>query len=103
MEEESISMNRYFSESMLEHPEMNRLRAKISDLERQLKELEKLKTSLETEWMSTAKELSETKESLSLERFSYDSVSRVARRLNDQIVKFNKLNPIQKMFYHFDI
>ena len=96
-------MSTFFGDSIYEHPVVKRLRQQVQDLERQKEDLKKLNSQVEIEWMRTSAELSKTKESLVLERGSYDSVSEIARKYRAEIIKFNNLSPIQKMFYHFDI
>ena len=96
-------MSTFFGDSIYEHPVVKRLRQQVQELERQKEDLKKLNSQIEIEWMRTSAELSKAKESLDLERSSYDSVSELARKYRDEIIKFNKLSPIQKMFYHFDI
>ena len=96
-------MSTFFGDSIYEHPVVKRLRQQVQELERQKEDLKKLNSQVEIEWMRTSDELSKTKESLDLERRSYDSVSEIARKYRAEIIKFNNLSPIQKMFYHFDI
>ena len=96
-------MSTFFGDSIYEHPVVKRLRQQVQELERQKEDLKKLNSQIEIEWMRTSAELSKTKESLDLERSSYDSVSEIARKYRAEIIKFNNLSPIQKMFYHFDI
>ena len=96
-------MSTFFGDSIYEHPVVKRLRQQVQELERQKEDLKKLNSQVEIEWMRTSAELSKTKESLVLERGSYDSVSEIARKYRAEIIKFNNLSPIQKMFYHFDI
>lgn len=110
MEEESISMNRYFSESIFEHPVVKRLHQRVlelekeneelkDDLSKQLVEVRRLENwyegaqSSSKEWLDRATEA----------EAGFLKKTREVECLKKQLKEFNNLSPIQKMFYHFDI
>lgn len=96
-------MSRYFSEAMNDHPEFQRLKQRIRDLENGtvVKELQKTIKRNEAEinileeqlfnYMSKSKTL---EESIKRETDFCNSVLKETK-------KFNALSPIRKMFYRF--
>ena len=96
-------MSRYFSESMLEHPEMNRLRQRIHELERDNESLRKKNGEI-------AKQLDRAIEYTKNEHYRASEAESKLRSAEEKIADyedememFNKQSIFYKMFYHFDI
>ena len=96
-------MNRFFSESMLEHPEMNRLRQRIHELERDNEFLRKkngeIAQQLDRSIEYTKNEYYRASEAEAKLR----SAEKKIADYEDEMGLFNKQSIFYKMFYHFNL
>lgn len=98
-------MSRYFSEAMNEHPEFQRLKQRIRDLEdgmlvkelqRQLEKQDKDISFLTSEILKANSNKRKLEEELDKEKQS-------KKRLTEQMKEFNSLSCFRRLSYHFNI
>ena len=96
-------MSRYFSESMLEHPEMNRLRQRIHELER-MNEAYCEQIGEMTQQLSDANfKLYTRTEKAKKAEANLRIAEKTIEAYEKEMERFNQLSIFYKMFYHFDI
>ena len=88
-------MSRYFSEAMNDHPEFQRLKQRIRDLEKENQELKQMYMESSTGhfWKAEFER--------SLKDFENMRDRHIA--LMEECLKFNKLSFLRKAFYKFDV